>query len=91
MAGEFWLSEAQWGAIGPLLPKNQPAARRTEDRRVISGFVHVLRPAVGDRIARLSRGLRRRSTIGFVAGRSAAFGVGCLTRWRAPIPAMLKP
>ena len=21
MAGEFWLSEAQWGAIGPLLPK----------------------------------------------------------------------
>jgi hypothetical protein len=23
MAGEFWLSEAQWGAIGPLLPKNQ--------------------------------------------------------------------
>jgi hypothetical protein len=24
MAGEFWLSEAQWGAIGRLLPKNQP-------------------------------------------------------------------
>ena len=21
---EFWLSEAQWGAIEPLLPKNQP-------------------------------------------------------------------
>jgi hypothetical protein len=37
MAGEFWLSEAQWGAIGPLLPKNQPGARRTDDRRVISG------------------------------------------------------
>jgi transposase len=35
MAGEFWLSEAQWGAIGPLLPKNQPGARRTDDRRVI--------------------------------------------------------
>ena len=32
MAGEFWLSEAQWGAIGPLLPKNQPGARRTDDR-----------------------------------------------------------
>ena len=27
MAGEFWLSEAQWGALGPLLPKNQPGAR----------------------------------------------------------------
>jgi transposase len=42
MAGEFWLSEAQWGAIGPLLPKNQPGARRTDDRRVISGIVHGL-------------------------------------------------
>ncbi len=28
MAGEFWLSEAQWGALGPLLPKNQPGARK---------------------------------------------------------------
>jgi transposase len=42
MAGEFWLSEAQWGAIGPLLSKNQPGARSTDDRRVISGVVHVL-------------------------------------------------
>jgi len=39
MAGEFWLSEGQWGAIEPLLPKNQPGARRTDDRRVISGIV----------------------------------------------------
>jgi transposase len=43
MAGEFWLSEAQWGAIEPLLPKNQPGARRTDDRRVISNIVHVLK------------------------------------------------
>jgi transposase len=43
MAGEFWLSEAQWGTIEPLLPRNQPAARRTDDRRVISGIVHVLK------------------------------------------------
>lgn len=43
MAGEFWLSEAQWRAIEPLLPKNHPGARRTDDRRVISGIVHVLR------------------------------------------------
>lgn len=43
MAGEFWLTEAQWGAIEPLLPKNQPGAGRTDDRRVISGIVHVLK------------------------------------------------
>jgi transposase len=43
MSGEFWLSEAQWSATGPLLPKNQPGARRTDDRWVISGIVHVLK------------------------------------------------
>jgi transposase len=43
MAGEFWLTDRQWGAIEPLLPNNQPGARRTDDRRVISGIVYVLR------------------------------------------------
>lgn len=43
MANEFWLSDAQWAAIDPLLPKNRPGARRVDDRRVISGIVHVLR------------------------------------------------
>jgi transposase len=43
MAGAFWLSEAQWGAIEPLLRRNQPGARRTDDRRVISGIVRVLK------------------------------------------------
>jgi transposase len=43
MAGEFFLSDAQWAAIQPLLPTNQPGARRVDDRRVISGVVHVLR------------------------------------------------
>ena len=35
--------DAQWMVIEPLLPKNQPRARRTDDRRVISGIVHVLK------------------------------------------------
>ena len=42
MAGEFWLSDRAWAAIGPLLPTNQPGARRVDDRRVISGIIHVL-------------------------------------------------
>ena len=92
MAGEFWLSEAQWGAIGPLLPKNQPGARRTDDRRVISGVVHVSEDRLSVAgFALPSTGLRRRSTIAFAAGRCAAFGAACLTRWCAPIPAMVKP
>lgn len=43
MAGLFWLSDRAWQAIEPLLPKNQPGARRVDDRRVISGIIHVLR------------------------------------------------
>lgn len=39
----FWLSDEAWTAIEPHLPKNQPGARRVDDRRVISGIVHVLK------------------------------------------------
>lgn len=39
----FWLSDAAWAAIEPHLPKNQPGARRVDDRRVISGIVHMLK------------------------------------------------
>lgn len=31
----FWLSDAAWTALEPHLPKNQPGARRVDDRRVI--------------------------------------------------------
>jgi transposase len=39
----LWLSDAAWAAIEPHLPKNQPGARRVDDRRVISGILHVLK------------------------------------------------
>jgi hypothetical protein len=38
----FWLSDGAWAAIEPHLPKNQPGARCVDDRRVISGIVHML-------------------------------------------------
>ena len=43
MTNEFWLSDAQWAALEPLLPRNQPGARRKDDRRIVSGIVHVLK------------------------------------------------
>lgn len=39
----FWLSDEAWAAIEPHLPKNQPGARRVDERRVISGILHVLK------------------------------------------------
>lgn len=43
MAGAYWLSDRAWRAIAPLLPTNQPGARRVDDRRLISGIIQVLR------------------------------------------------
>ncbi len=39
----FWLSDEAWTAIEPHLPKNQPGARRVDDRRVIWGIFHMLK------------------------------------------------
>jgi transposase len=43
MAGQFWLDDEQWSTIKPLLPQNQPGAHRQDDRRIISGIIHVLK------------------------------------------------
>jgi len=39
----FWLSDEQWARIEPHLPKDVRGVERADDRRVISGIVHVLR------------------------------------------------
>jgi len=38
-----WLSDEAWAAIEPHLPKNQPSARRVDDRRVISNILQALK------------------------------------------------
>lgn len=43
MSHLVWLSDEAWAVIEPHLPKNQPGARRVDDRRVISGILHVLK------------------------------------------------
>lgn len=43
MTDLFWLSDEQWAVLAPFMPTNRPGARRVDDRRVISGIVHVIR------------------------------------------------
>ena len=38
-----WLSDEEWARIEPLLPRGRKGAHRVDDRRVISGIVHMLR------------------------------------------------
>ena len=40
---QFWLSEAQFDRIRPLLPNKVRGVPRVDDRRVISGIIHVIR------------------------------------------------
>ena len=39
----FWLSDDQWQRIAPLLPTDVRGKERVDDRRVISGILHVLK------------------------------------------------
>ncbi len=43
MADLFWFSDEQWSRIEPLLPTNTRGMPRVDDRRVLSGIVHVLK------------------------------------------------
>ena len=39
----FWLTDAQWTRIKPHLPTDVRGKERVDDRRVISGILHVLK------------------------------------------------
>ena len=39
----FWLTDAQFARLEPLLPTDTRGKPRVDDRRVISGIVHVLK------------------------------------------------
>ena len=42
MSRLYWLSEGDFARIEPLLPRGRRGAHRVDDRRVISGIVHML-------------------------------------------------
>lgn len=42
MVTHFWLSKGQFARLQPLLPTDTRGVPRVDDRRVISGIVHVL-------------------------------------------------
>lgn len=38
----FWLDDLQWSVLEQHLPKKQTGPKRKDDRRIISGIIHVL-------------------------------------------------
>jgi len=43
MSDTFWLNDEQYCRLQPLLPTDTRGVVRVDDRRVISGIVHVLK------------------------------------------------
>jgi transposase len=42
-ASLFWFNDEQWAKIAPLLPTNQRGPARKDDRRILSGIMHVVK------------------------------------------------
>ena len=60
----YWLSDEEWQRIEPLLPRGRRGARRVDDRRVISGIVHMLRSGrVGGTVRPNTAPIRRSTTL----------------------------
>jgi transposase len=41
-AGLFWLNDRQWACLQSRLPRGLTGPRRKDDRRIISGIIHIL-------------------------------------------------
>lgn len=42
-ANLFWLNDEQWGKIEPLIPMHRPGPKPQNNRRILSGIIHVLK------------------------------------------------
>ena len=81
---QFWLSDAQFAKIEPLLPTNTRGKARVDDRRVISGIVHVLKSGGRWVDAPPDYGPRKTLYNRFVRWADKGVWVGCSRRWRSP-------
>ena len=71
--GAFWLTDEQFSRLAPLLPTDTRGVPRVDDRRVISGIIHVLKSGCRWKDAPACYGPRKTLYNRFVRG--AAKGV----------------
>jgi transposase len=77
----FWLSDEQWARIEPHLPTDVRGVERVDDRRVISGIVHVLKSGCRWCDCPEADGPYTTITTASYAGRSAPSGKICSGNW----------
>src|SRR5215216_3864506 len=80
MARLFWLSEAAWAVIEPHLPRGLPGKPRVDDRRVISGILHVLKVGCRWRDVPPEYGPATTITTALTGGHDVGSGSACSSR-----------
>jgi transposase len=85
----FWLSDRQFARLAPHLPTDTRGKPRVDDRRVISGIVHVLKSGCRWADAPLVYGPRKTLYNGSCGGRLKRYGWTSSMRW--PPPAAHRP
>ena len=83
-AGLFWLNDRQWARIKPRLPTGLKGPERDDDRRIISGIIHMLQSVRDGVIARVNTALTLLSTIASTDGPKQGDGAQSLKRWPSP-------
>src|SRR5215470_10594715 len=81
-ASLFWLNDEQWAKIKPLIPMNRPGVKPQNNRRILSGIIHVLKTGCRWQDCPPEYGPIRRCTIASIAGARAEFGSKSSRRWR---------
>jgi transposase len=74
MARLFWHSDAEWAKIEPLPPRRRRGARRVDDRRVISGIMHMLHSGARWRDCPAAYGPYTTISTASIAGAGRGFG-----------------
>jgi transposase len=77
----FWLNDQQWSLIKRHLPTNLTGPQREDDRRVISGIVHMLQSGARWRDCPSEYGPYTTIITASIAGPSAAAGERSLQPW----------
>lgn len=77
----FWLDDLQWSVLESHLPTKQTGPKRKDDRRIISGIIHMLQSGCRWRDCPSEYGPPRQCTIGIIAGRIVGYGKGSSVTW----------
>ena len=86
-----WLSDEEWARIEPLLPRGRKGAHRVDDRRVISGIVHMLKSGARWRDCPAEFGPYTTIYNRFNRWSGRGAGRGYSRRWWRPCPTIHDP